>query len=125
MKAISLIHNKSLSLPAFFPDGTYGVVKAVDAIDVANAGVDGIVMNALHLSSKPGAKVIKNVGGINNFTGFKGPVLTDSGGFQVFSLIRENKKYGEIRNKEIIFYPDMTNDSKYIYTPQKCILYVP
>jgi queuine tRNA-ribosyltransferase len=121
MNSISLIHNKNLSLPAFFPDGTYGVVKAVDAIDVANAGVDGIVMNALHLSSKPGAKIIKTVGGINNFTGFKGPVLTDSGGFQVFSLIRDNKKYGEIRKKEIIFYPDMTSESKYIYTPQKCI----
>jgi queuine tRNA-ribosyltransferase len=60
------------------------------------------------------------MGGINAFAGFHGPVLTDSGGFQVFSLIRENKRYGQIRNNEVIFYPGMGAD-KYIYSPQKCI----
>ncbi len=114
------MHAKGLKLPTFFPDGTYGVVKAVDAQDLQNARIDGLVMNALHLSTKPGASLVKRMGGIHAFTGYTGPILTDSGGFQVFSLIRENAAYGQIRNNEILFYPGM-GDEKYIFTPQKCV----
>jgi queuine tRNA-ribosyltransferase len=119
-KTLRLRHRPDLPLPAFFPDGTYGAVKAVDGTDLQNVRIDGAVMNALHLSAKPGASLIKRMGGINAFAGFSGPVLTDSGGFQVFSLIRENPKYGQIRNNEILFYPGMGKE-KYLYTPQKCI----
>jgi len=109
-----------LELPAFLPDATYGTVRALDFNDVNMSGISGVVMNTMHLATKPGVKTIKKFGGVKNFTGFNVPILTDSGGFQVFSLIRENADYGEIRNNEIIFRPDR-GEKKVIYTPEKCI----
>ncbi|MCL2544512.1 MAG: queuine tRNA-ribosyltransferase family protein [Clostridia bacterium] len=120
MKRLDLRRGRSVALPAFFPDGTYGAVKAVDAADLREAGIGGVVMNALHLSQKPGANLVKRMGGLHAFTGFDRPILTDSGGFQVFSLIRENPRYGRVRAGEVLFYPGM-GDQKYIYSPQKCV----
>jgi len=110
--------NGTVSLPAFFPDGTRGVVRSVDSRDLDNCGVRGIVMNAYHLMSNPGQSVVKSLGGLNKFTGWDRPILTDSGGFQVFSLIRENSKFGEIQDKQIIF---KQSGEKIIFTPEKCI----
>jgi queuine tRNA-ribosyltransferase len=77
-------------------------------------------MNSYHLMTKPGAKLIKSLGGLHGFTGYRGAILTDSGGFQLYSLIRENADYGEIRDKEIIFRPDRGAE-KLTFTPEKCI----
>lgn len=112
--------NGTVQLPAFFPDGTYGVVRSVDANDVDICEVPGIVMNTYHLMSKPGISTIKSVGGIHKFSGWNKPILTDSGGFQVFSLIRENSDFGEIRRNEIIFRPSKEK-GKILFSPQKCI----
>ncbi|MGI6238161.1 MAG: tRNA-guanine transglycosylase [Christensenellales bacterium] len=109
-----------IPLPAFFPDATYGSIRAGSFEDVYAAGLFGLEMNSYHLMTKPGAKLIKSLGGLHAFTGYKGAILTDSGGFQLFSLIRENPAYGEIREGEIIFRPDM-GAKKLIYTPEKCI----
>ena len=84
----------TLRLPAFFPDGTQGVVRCVDAGDLRQSQVPGLVMNTYHLLSKPGPATLKALGGLNRFIGWDRPILTDSGGFQVFSMIRENQKYG-------------------------------
>ena len=107
-------------LPAFFPDGTYGAVRCVDSADLVGCGVRGLVMNSYHLLVKPGVSVIREFGGLRAFAGWNGPILTDSGGFQVFSLIRENPKYGEIRKNEVIFRPDGGKE-KIILTPEKCV----
>ena len=107
-------------LPAFFPDATYGAVRAADFADVYASGLLGLEMNSYHLMSKPGAKLIKSLGGLHGFTGYTGAILTDSGGFQLYSLIRENPEYGEIRDNEIIFRPDRGKE-KLIFTPEKCI----
>jgi len=117
MNELVLPHG-AVRLPAFFPDGTRGVVRCVDAADLAGAGVNGLVMNAYHLSTKPGADTIKRLGGLHAFTGWNRPIITDSGGFQVFSLLRENSALGEIRRNEIIFRRD---GKKVIFSPQKCI----
>jgi queuine tRNA-ribosyltransferase len=109
-----------ISLPAFFPDATYGAVRAGSFEDVYASGLLGLEMNSYHLMSKPGAKLIKSLGGLHGFTGYKGAILTDSGGFQLYSLIRENPAYGEIRDNEIIFRPDLGSE-KLIFTPEKCI----
>ncbi len=109
-----------VALPTFFPDGTQGVVRCVDSEDLAACGVPGVVMNTYHLLSAPGVSVLRVAGGLHGFTGWKGPILTDSGGFQVFSLIQENPKYGVIRKNEIVFYPE-NSDKKVILTPEKCI----
>lgn len=119
MKYLKLPHGK-VRLPAFFPDGTRGVVRCLDRGDLENCKVSGLVMNTYHLLSKPGPSMLKEVGGLNKFTGWKRPILTDSGGFQVFSLIRENAKFGQIRSNEIIFFPE-NKTSKIKLTPEKCI----
>lgn len=110
----------TLTLPAFFPDGTRGVVRSVDAEDLENANVPGLVMNTYHLITKPGPSTIKALGGLNEFIHWQHPILTDSGGFQVFSLIGENPKYGEIRANEIVFSPDGGKE-KMTLSPEKCI----
>ncbi len=109
-----------IPLPAFFPDATYGGVRAGGFEDVYASGLLGLEMNSYHLMTKPGAKLIKSLGGLHGFTGYRGAILTDSGGFQLYSLIRENAAYGEIRDNEIIFRPDM-GAQKLIFTPEKCI----
>ena len=110
-----------VKLPAFFPDATRGVVRGVDAQDLKGTKTPGLVMNTYHLLTAPGPSTIKALGGLHAFTGWSGPILTDSGGFQVFSLIRENKKFGEIRRNEIIFRPDGKGSKKISITPEKCI----
>jgi len=119
IETISLNHG-TVSLPAFFPDGTYGVVRCVDSDDLHKCQVPGVVMNGFHLLSKPGVNVLKYFKGIHAFSGWNRPVLTDSGGFQVFSLIHQNSKYGEIRKNELIFRPDGGN-RKIVLTPEKSI----
>ncbi len=109
-----------LCLPAFFPDGTQGVVRCVDSGDLRDSRVPGLVMNTYHLLSKPGPATLKAMGGLHRFIGWDRPILTDSGGFQVFSMIRENPKYGEIRPNEIVFRPDGGRD-KLLLSPEKCI----
>lgn len=107
-------------LPAFFPDATYGAIRAGSFEDVERAGLFGCEMNSYHLMNRPGARLIKSLGGLHGFTGYRGAILTDSGGFQLYSLIRENAGYGEIRDKEIIFRPDRGRE-KLTFTPEKCI----
>ncbi|MBQ8088350.1 MAG: queuine tRNA-ribosyltransferase family protein [Clostridia bacterium] len=109
-----------IALPAFFPDATYGAIRAAAFDDVYAAQLQGCEMNSYHLMSKPGAKLIKSLGGLHRFTGYRGAILTDSGGFQLYSLIRENADYGEIRDREIIFRPDRGTE-KLTFTPEKCI----
>ena len=107
-------------LPAFFPDATYGAVRASGFEDVESAGLFGLEMNSYHLYSRPGARLIKTLGGLRGFTGYRGAILTDSGGFQLYSMIRENADYGEIREKEILFRPDRGAEKTH-FTPEKCI----
>jgi len=117
MTNLTLPHG-TVPLPAFFPDATRGVVRTVDSADLTGCGVQGLVMNTYHLMTKPGPATIKSLGGLHRFTGWDRPIVTDSGGFQVFSLIRENAALGEIRPGEIIFRRD---GKKTILSPEKCI----
>lgn len=119
LDTLSLNHGE-IKLPTFFPDGTYGVVRSVDGDDLLGAHIPGLVMNGFHLLSKPGVSVLKKFKGIHAFSNWDRPILTDSGGFQVFSLIRQNPKFGEIRKNELIFRPDGGNE-KLILTPEKSI----
>ena len=77
-------------------------------------------MNTYHLYNRPGARLIKSLGGLHRFTGWDKAILTDSGGFQLFSLIRENPAYGEIRRNEIVFRPERGSE-KMTFTPEKCV----
>jgi queuine tRNA-ribosyltransferase len=72
--------------PAFFPVATLGTVKALTPAQLEATGARGILANAYHLHLRPGENTVASAGGLNRFMGWNGPILTDSGGFQVFSL---------------------------------------
>jgi queuine tRNA-ribosyltransferase len=72
--------------PAFMPVGTAGAVKAVTARDLGELGAGMILANTYHLMLRPGAELVAELGGLHGFTSWHGPFLTDSGGYQVFSL---------------------------------------
>jgi len=84
----------SVATPAFIPVGTRAAVKAVDTADLLGAGAGIILANTYHLMLRPGADLIAHLGGLHGFMGWDGPVLTDSGGFQIFSLEPEITEEG-------------------------------
>lgn len=81
----------SVQTPAFMPVGTYGTVKAMTPRDLGEIGAEIILGNTFHLFLRPGLDVIGEFGGLHRFCGWDGPILTDSGGFQVFSLAHKRK----------------------------------
>src|SRR5207247_3244855 len=72
--------------PAFMPVGTKGTVKTVHPDELAGIGTTILLGNTYHLHFRPGDELIAELGGLHRFMGWSGPILTDSGGFQVFSL---------------------------------------
>jgi queuine tRNA-ribosyltransferase len=72
--------------PAFMPVGTHATVKSLDPIEVRACGADIVLCNAYHLALRPGVDLIERAGGLHSFMGWDGPILTDSGGFQLVSL---------------------------------------
>ena len=87
---IKTAHSEILT-PVFMPVGTCGVVKSLDTDDINTLGAKIILANTYHMYLRPGAEVMKKMGGLHGFTGFKGSFLTDSGGFQAFSLSANSK----------------------------------
>jgi len=82
---LELAHG-AVETPAFMPVGTYGTVKAMRPDELERLGAQIVLGNTFHLWLRPGLEVIRAHGGLHGFMGWKGPILTDSGGFQVFSL---------------------------------------
>lgn len=124
----SILKTKSgvLSLPAFFPDATKAVIKGVAADDLARCQIDGLVVNTYHLMNENLVDTINQMGGIHKFMGFNWPVISDSGGFQVMSLIRENPRNGEITDSGIFFKPSKHVEAGHVFTemhlsPKSCI----
>ena len=76
----------SIDTPQFMPVGTQATVKSLTPGDLRSAGAQIILANTYHLSLRPGHERIARLGGLHRFMGWDGPILTDSGGFQVFSL---------------------------------------
>jgi len=119
MKTLATAHG-ALPLPVFLPDATRGVVRAVDSADLEAVGVEGLVMSAFHLMQHPGSTTVKALGGLHAMTGWTRPIITDSGGFQAWSLIRENAANGTLTDKAIIFRPQGGKD-KIVLTPEKSV----
>ncbi|HEX2517465.1 MAG TPA: tRNA guanosine(34) transglycosylase Tgt [Chloroflexota bacterium] len=107
-------------MPAFLPDATRAGVRAVDPQDLHAVGVPGIVVNTFHLMRGPGTRLIKEAGGVHRFMGWEGPVVSDSGGFQIYSLIRQNPGSGAIRPNEVIFR-EPSSGEKLTLTPERCV----
>ncbi len=81
----------TVDLPAFMPVGTLGTVKGLTPQMVAETGAQMILANTYHLALRPGSQIVQTLGGLHVFAGWSGPILTDSGGFQIFSLAQLTK----------------------------------
>ncbi|MCK9378599.1 MAG: tRNA guanosine(34) transglycosylase Tgt [Candidatus Moranbacteria bacterium] len=109
-----------LETPFFMPDATRGFVKSLSGNDLEEAGVVPMVVNTYHLFLQPGMDLIKKSGDIHKFMNWKGPLLSDSGGYQVFSLIHKNPKMGKITDDGVEFRSPLSGKKHYI-TPEKAI----
>lgn len=106
----------AIQTPAFMPVGTAATVKAVKISDVKKSGAEIILGNTYHLMLRPGADLIEQLGGLHKFSGWDGPILTDSGGFQVMSLSKIRKI-----SDEGVEFSSHIDGSKYFLTPEKSI----
>jgi queuine tRNA-ribosyltransferase len=109
-----------LPLPAFLPDATRGVLRMVDAEDARQCGTAALMVNALHLSTHPGATAIGKLGGLHSFMGWEGPIASDSGGFQVLSLITQSQSLGSVSDRGFT-YRLAAGQPRSTLTPEKCI----
>ncbi len=102
--------------PAFMPVGTAGTVKAMYMDQVRDLGADIILGNTYHLMLRPGAERVAKLGGLHKFGGWQGPILTDSGGFQVMSLasLRKMTEHG-------VTFQSHVDGAKYELTPERSI----
>jgi queuine tRNA-ribosyltransferase len=110
---LSLAHGV-VETPAFMPVGTYGAVKAMSPVELRGIGAQIVLGNTFHLWLRPGLDVIEAHGGLHGFMGWDGPILTDSGGFQVFSL-------GALRKitEEGVRFKSPVNGDKCFLTPEE------
>ncbi len=110
---LELAHG-AVETPAFMPVGTYGTVKAMSPAELKELGAQIVLGNTFHLWLRPGTEVIERHGGLHGFMGWDGPILTDSGGFQVFSL-------GAMRKiaEEGARFASPINGDKLLLTPEE------
>ncbi len=112
---LALAHGE-VETPVFMPVGTYGAVKAVSPAELAENGTRIVLGNTFHLWLRPGVEVIAAHGGLHRFMGWNGPILTDSGGYQVFSL-------GDMRkiSEEGVRFASPVNGDRLMLTPEDSI----
>ena len=103
----------SVETPAFMPVGTLATVKALDPDDLTAMGASMILANAYHLHLRPGDDVVRDMGGLHQFMRWDGPILTDSGGFQVFSLAQLRTV-----SEEGVEFQSHIDGSKRFFTPE-------
>ena len=99
--------------PAFMPVGTLATVKTVSTDEVRNTGADILLVNAYHLYLRPGHELIERLGGVHRFMDWSGPILSDSGGFQVFSLAGLRKV-----SEDGVKFRSHIDGSEHFYTPE-------
>ena len=102
--------------PVYMPVGTQATVKGVFPRDLKEAGSSIVLSNTYHLYMRPGDEIVAKAGGLHAFMNWRGPILTDSGGFQVFSLTKLNK----IREEGVHFNSHI-DGSSHLFTPEKSI----
>lgn len=111
--------NGNIPLPVFFPDATRAVLKSLDTSDIESTKTRGILVNTFHLWQELGGDVLEKFKGVGNFMDFKGGIISDSGGFQVMSVIKSGAVKGKITDEGVIFHP--TKKIKKTLTPEKSI----
>jgi queuine tRNA-ribosyltransferase len=102
-----------IETPCFMPVGTKGTVKAVSPAQLAELGAQIVLANAYHLALRPGVELVAAHGGLHGFMGWRGPILTDSGGFQVFSLADTR-----VVRDDGIEFSSVYDGSRHLFTPE-------
>jgi queuine tRNA-ribosyltransferase len=102
-----------VNTPAFMPVGTQATVKTLSPEEVLGTGAEIVLANTYHLFLRPTADVVKQMGGLHAFMNWQRPILTDSGGFQVFSLAQINK----IKEEGVVFQSHI-DGSRHLFTPE-------
>jgi len=102
--------------PVFMPVGTAGTVKGVSPEELEGAGATMLLANTYHLYLRPGDEVVESLGGLHDFMRWKGPILTDSGGYQVFSLASTR----EIGDDGVMFRSHIDGSSHH-FSPERVI----
>src|SRR5690554_5458912 len=105
-----------IETPIFMPVGTQATVKSLTPEDLKELGSQIILSNTYHLYLRPGHELIREAGGLHRFMHWDGPILTDSGGFQVFSLAGLRK----ISDEGVLFQSHI-DGSKHLFTPEKVV----
>lgn len=113
---IKTLHGE-ISTPIFMPVGTQATVKAMTPEELQDIGTEIILGNTYHLMLRPGHKLIKRLGGLHKFMGWDGPILTDSGGYQIFSL----SGFRKITEEGAEFQSDIDGGEKHLLTPELAI----
>jgi queuine tRNA-ribosyltransferase len=110
----------NVALPTFMPDATRASVRGVDPADLRAVGIEALMVNSLHLARRPGMRQLKRGGGLHSFMAWDGVIVSDSGGFQVLSLLRRQGKTSAIRPGGVIFQ-ESPDSPKIELTPEKVI----
>ena len=116
----------TVTTPMFMPVGTHGAVKAVSPAELTTIGSQTILANTYHMYLRPGDELVKKTGGLHGFMQYSGPILTDSGGFQVFSLGekaisgKERTAMRTVAEEGITFHSHL-DGSKHLFTPERSI----
>lgn len=121
-KRIGKLSTKSgvIETPFFMPDATKGFVRSLSKDDLETIEMGPMVVNTYHLYLQPGMDHIKKAGGIHSFMNWNKPLLSDSGGYQVFSLVHKNPDLGKITENEVIFRSPF-DGSRHVITPERSI----
>ena len=109
--------------PVFMPPGTKATVKTLNPSQLKEAKVEILLCNAYYLTLRPGIEIIKKIGGLHKFMGWDGPILTDSGGYQVFSLAAPRSKNPRLIriNDEGVEFRSYIDGSSVFFTPERVI----
>lgn len=124
---IETAHGK-IQTPVFMPCGTVGAVKGISPEELNEIGFEIILGNTYHLYLRPGDENIKKMGGLQKFINWHKPILTDSGGYQVFSLGKNYEEYGSKNKTSLtevtqrgVWFRSHLDGSKHLFTPEKVI----
>ena len=111
---LSRLRTARCSHPVFAPVGTQATVKTLTPRDLAEIGATLVLANNYHLYLRPGTKLVADFGGLHSFMGWPGPILTDSGGFQVFSLA----ELRQIDDEQVVLRSHI-DGSLHLFTPKR------
>ncbi len=109
-----------LHTPFFMPDATRATVRGLSSEDIVSSGIEALVVNTYHLLLHPGSEYIQRFGGVHSFMRWDGPILSDSGGYQVYSLIHKHPERGKVDEEKVTFRSPREGNL-YEITPEKSI----